>query len=112
MEADPSMIRAFNSLIIEGGLDVHGVEQRVCQLSEDMRLVIAVHDLLSARIMLFFPFDGETTDSYQKQYDDASKALAELSLALQHEYGLNEQNVGRAIELTRCAIEESGLSLD
>ncbi len=103
--------RQFNQIVTSVEKD-SGAEQRIQDASVDRKLVIAVYDEISAQIELTFPFGGEETEVYEKRYDEAHKKVIEVAVHLQHEYGLDDEDILKAVKLARLDIQNNKIIFD
>ncbi len=111
MENESALHRQFREIVADCSFDQTSVEQRTLSASTDMRLVIAVQDTLSAYIGVIASL-GEPSEELERRYDNASQRLVEVTINLQFSYGLSDEEMRRAVELTRANITESGMLFD
>lgn len=107
-----SVDETFAEIVDKIDIDAMSIEMRILTAATDTRLVVAIHDELSARLEVLFPYGGHPIEVYEKRHDDAQERTLEIAVNLQHEYGLDEEGISYVLELARRDIEGSGQSFD
>lgn len=113
MEHESPLDREFRALVADCELDGTSTEERILSASEDMRLVLAVYDVLAASFGPFLQFNTqEEREAYEKQHDDAQGQLTEVTINLQYSYNLDDAEMRQAVSLARTTIEKNKLQFD
>ncbi len=106
MENNVYIEQQFREIVTDDSVAKLGVEERIARASINETLVVAVQDEFSARITLLGWGDDETSDIYEKCCTDANEKLMAVAASLQFEYGLNDEEILKAVERARLDIQK------